>query len=301
MTTHVMTGLTDFANEQQFEDAYIRVKAALDALQPDELVQINLDVPTAVATILGVLPKLHALEPEIEKHLPTFDLARYRSLEDVAFALSFANTNYLTALQPPDALSALADEATKTRGVLLADAETLVAHGIIDGNQFAELQGAKGFKNVAQDLQSLSRVLKESWDEIQGKLPLTLDDLTRANQLAAHLLRTIGLREQGAAGVEAATDVRMRAFTLFLRTYGDAQRAVAYLRADQGDAENIAPSLYTGRGRRKAPDAPTPPAATSEASMAEAPDEASPQTERPNPQRPAAAVANTQDSGPFMS
>jgi conjugal transfer/entry exclusion protein len=78
----------------------------------------------------------------------------------------------------------------------------LVAHRIIDENQIAQLQGAKGFKNVAQDLQSLSRVLKDSWDKIQGKLPLTVDDLTRANQLAAHLLRTIGLREQG-AGVEA--------------------------------------------------------------------------------------------------
>jgi hypothetical protein len=299
MTTDVMTAPTDFANEQQFEDVYARVKPALDALQPDELLQINLDIPTAVATILGVLPKLQALEPDIAKHLPTFDIARYRSLEDIAFALSFANTNYLTALQPPDDLPPLADEAAKMRSVLLADAETLVAHDIIDEKQIAQLQGAKGSKNVAQDLQSLSRVLKESWDKIQGKLPLTLDDLTRANQLAAHLLRTIGLREQGAAGVEAATDTRMRAFTLFLRTYGDAQRAVEYLRSEQGDAESIAPSLYTGRGRKKAAEPPAPTPAPTTTTSAPSTVEA-PHALQANGQAQASPLEKTQENGPFM-
>jgi hypothetical protein len=297
MTNHETANVIDVASEQQFEDAYARVKPVLDALAPDELVQINLDVPTAVATTLGVLPKLQALEPDIEKHLPTFDIGRYRSLEDIAFALSFAQTNYLTALQPPEVLPALVDEATKMRGVLLADAETLVAHGIIDANQISQLEGAKGLKNVAQDLQSLSRVLKESWDKIQGKLPLTVDDLARANQLAAHLLRTIGLRDQGPAAVEAATEVRMRAFTLFIRTYGDAQRAVAYLRADEGDAESIAPSLYTGKGRKKAPEPPTPEPTlvpTPEPPVAASPAPAHGATPPKGPEP-------TNQNGPFMS
>jgi hypothetical protein len=298
MTDNQTVGILDFTNEQQFEDAYARVKPTLDALRTGELQQINLDVPTAVATILGVLPKLQALEPDIAKHLPTFDIARYRRLEDIAFALSFANTNYLTALQPPEVLPELVDEATKLRGLLVADSEMLVAHGIIDGKQIAELQGAKGFKNVAQDLQSLSRVLKESWDKVQGKSPLTLDDLTRANQLAAHLLRLVGLKEQDTASVEAATDARMRAFTVFLRAYGDVQRAVAYLRADEGDAESIAPSLYTGRARKKAPDAAAPPAPPVPAPAPV------PAPVVPSPHSAAAvaapALATKNENGPFM-
>lgn len=298
MTDNQTAGVIDFTDEQQFEDAYARVKPALDALQTDELAQINVDVPTAVATILGVLPKLKALEPEIEKHLPTFDIARYRNLEDIAFALSFANTNYLTALQPPAVLPELVDEATKLRGLLLVDTEMLVAHGIVDGQQIAELQGAKGPKNVAQDLQSLSRVLKESWDKVQGKSPLTADDLTRANQLAAHLLRLVGLRAQGTGSVEAATDARMRAFTVFLRAYADVQRAVAYLRADEGDAESIAPSLYTGRSRKKAPEAAEPPAPP-EPAPAPVPPPVVPSPHAAAPV-PATALATKNENGPFM-
>jgi hypothetical protein len=152
---------------------------------------------------------------------------------------------------------------------------------------------------VAQDLQSLSRVLKESWDKVDGKIPSTADDLVRANQLAAHLLRTVGLREQGPALVAEATDARMRAFTLFLRTYADAQRAVAYLRAEQGDAETLAPSLYTGRGRRKAPDpAPvaSPPAKPTTATR-EVPAEP---REQPNTTT-AATPADVAERGPFLS
>jgi hypothetical protein len=50
-----------------------------------------------------------------------------------------------------------------------------------------------------------------------------------------------------------ASERRRRAFTIFSRAYKDAQRAVAYLRADFEDAEQIAPSIFPGRpGRRGA-------------------------------------------------
>jgi hypothetical protein len=113
-------GVITIANEQQFEDAYARLEPAMKSLKPDELVQINLDVPAAVATILGVVPKLRALRPEIALQLPGFDLVRFDSLEDCAFALSYAHTNYLTASQPPDVLPPLAADALKMREVLLA-------------------------------------------------------------------------------------------------------------------------------------------------------------------------------------
>ena len=75
-----------------------------------------------------------------------------------------------------------------------------------------------------------------------------------------------------------AGDIRQRLFTLFVNAYDQARRAVGYLRWNEGDADQIAPSLYAGRsnGRRKAdqPDPPTPAAGNAEpgASAAQAHD-----------------------------
>jgi hypothetical protein len=95
----------------------------------------------------------------------------------------------------------------------------------------------------------------------------------------------------------------MRAFTLFLRTYGDAQRAVEYLRSEQGDAESIAPSLYTGRGRKKAdPPAPSPaPTTTRPApSTVEAPHAVASEAVHVNGEAQASPLEKTHENGPFM-
>ena len=44
----------------------------------------------------------------------------------------------------------------------------------------------------------------------------------------------------------------MRAFTLFSRAYDATRGAVTYLRWNEGDADDIAPSLYKGREGRSA-------------------------------------------------
>ena len=72
--------------------------------------------------------------------------------------------------------------------------------------------------------------------------------------------------ESGPARLAAATELRLRAFTLVFRTYEDARSAIGYLRRRQSHVESIAPSLYAGRGRRKqsnpAPDVTQIPAGT---------------------------------------
>jgi len=54
-----------------------------------------------------------------------------------------------------------------------------------------------------------------------------------------------------------ASEARLRAFTRLIRVYEGARRAVGYLRAPEGDADTIAPSLYAGRPRRRPKDAST--------------------------------------------
>jgi hypothetical protein len=104
---------------------------------------------------------------------------------------------------------------------------------------------------------------------VEGKCATTLAELNRGEQVAAGILRAVGLKEQGTALVAATSDIRTRALTLLLRVYDSARRAIGYLRWNENDADTIAPSLYAGRGTGKKetssdvtqPPKPTPPAA----------------------------------------
>jgi hypothetical protein len=244
-----------------FKEAYDSTPAERQALAPDKLLPINIDIPTAVTVVLGSMPEIAALRPRIEDELPRFDLGQSDRLETYTMALSYANTQYITATHPEDSLQKLADEGISLRETLLADVTALVRRGFLSGNSLNELKGINGYKNIAVDLQVLASVLRDGWTRVQGKSGTQLEEVQRADEIAAGILRTVGLREQGTIAVAAATDNRLRAFTLFMNAYDQVRRAASYLRWVEDDADKIAPSLYAGRGHTKArTDAPPAPA-----------------------------------------
>lgn len=254
MTTNVV----NVSDEVLADDAYVRVKPELAKLAPEDLLQVNLEVSAALQTILGVLPEVKRLREQIAKELPSFDLSSFDRLEDYALAFGVTQTAFLIATQPQGDLQALTEEAVKLRETLATDAQALARRSLIDGGQLVGLRGANGYKNIAQDLLILSKVMQDAWPNIQGKSATTTEDLKTASQMSTRLSRIVGLREQGPAQLAAVTDQRLRAFTLVLRTYEDARRAVNYLRARQGDADTIIPSLYPGRPRRRPSDVTDP-------------------------------------------
>jgi hypothetical protein len=233
-------------DEALVAESFERVKAELEALELEALPQVNLDVQVAVTTILGALPEIRALRERIVKELPAFDLASFDKLEDYVQALAFAQAKYQFAAQPPGDLEAVSAEAVKLREKLLATAQALALSGLFDKSSLENLKGANGYKNVAQDLQGLSTAMRDSWATIQGKSPLSAEDVEAASRVALRLTRLVGLREQGPALLAAAAELRTRAFALVLHTYEEARLAVAYLRRREGDADTIAPSLYSG-------------------------------------------------------
>jgi hypothetical protein len=169
-------------------------------------------------------------------------------------ALSHSNTLYFLATQPADSLDPLLEEGTRLRDTLLADANALIQRGLLNGNRLKDLKGSTGFRNLAVDLQILTTLFRESFAQIEGKCAITRAELNRSEEVAAGVLRAVGLREQGTALIAATTDMRARAFTTLLRVYDSARRAISYLRWHENDLETIAPSLYAGRGggRKKA-------------------------------------------------
>ena len=246
------TEIETLGSEESVAAAYERVKADFAALRPEELTQVTLDIPSAVATIIGVIPEVKALRERIEKELPAFDLAAFDKLEDYAWALSYAQTMFLMATQPPDDLPVLAADAAKLRERLLVDARSLSQYKLVDEGQLENLKGPIGYKNIAQDLQILAFALQGNWSKIQGKSPTTAADLETAHRLSSRLMRVVGLREQGPAQLAEATDRRLRAFAVTTSVYEETRQAIKYiLRAREGEADVIIPSLHVGKGRRK--------------------------------------------------
>jgi hypothetical protein len=249
------------------ERAYQTIYPEFASVPDDELVPISIDVMGVVTTVIGVLPELRALRVELEAALRTFDFVRFDKLEDYALALSYANTLHRAALAPKREIIEMANELTGIRDRFLENARSLASHAVLDGERLKECKTANGYRALVSDVFILVEVFKGNWSAVEGKTPITPAALQNAGNLGLDLLAAVGQKDQGPVLIGEATLTRQRAFTLLVRTYEDTRRAVQYVRGKQGDADEIIPSLYAGRGPRRRVDddaeAPITPVATS--------------------------------------
>jgi len=238
---------------RRFVDAYKRCESEMLAVDPRTFITINLDVPSVVTIALNAVVKIRGLRPQIAEKLSGFDLARFDKLEDYTRALAQAHAMFIGAAAATGTLIELNQEALKVREALVNDAVSLSRHGYIDPTRLDDLSGATGYKNVAFDLLALVGIFHERWSEVASATPVKLDDLHRAEQLAEGMLELLGARESASVKAAQAAEMRQRAFTLFMDAYDDARSAVTFLRWRDGDADEIAPSVYTVRknGRKR--------------------------------------------------
>ncbi len=229
-----------------------------------ELIPITIDLPTAIATVLGALPQIQALKKEMAT-LP-IDEPVLDGLDDYAEACAEANARYVTAVAPAEEVVALNEAALALRETLRSDAAALVQRGLLDEARLAAFQGHTGYKNVGFDLIDYATLFRDCWTAIQGKTALTIEEVQAAKDLGDQLVRAAGEHQQTPAVIAETALIRQQAFTLMVNAYDEARRAISFLRWRTDDVNTIAPSLYAGRTHRTvAPDptpAPTPPEPT---------------------------------------
>jgi hypothetical protein len=235
----------------RFRDAYQTLLDEMHDLAEDDLTTANVDIPKAVTTVLAALPKIRALRPQVMEMTQRYDLERFDKLEAYTLAVAYANSLFLAASQPPESIDALADEAASLRALLVAETTTLAQRRIIDGQRLKDLRGAHGRHNLAVDLFTLASVVRKVWPAIVGKTSLHIAEIDLAETLADKLLTAVGLVEHGPVIVAMAAENRRRAFTLFIKAYDSARRVVHFLRWNEGDADDIAPSLHAKSARRR--------------------------------------------------
>ncbi|AKV04356.1 hypothetical protein AKJ09_11019 [Labilithrix luteola] len=241
----------------EFRAAYEATAAARAALSPEVLVQVNLDPREVARSVFAVIPGISPLRARLAM-LPEFDMNNVDKLVTYANGLGYAQTLFDTTSAPQEEQQKYLEEATRRREVLLADAQALAKHELIGAKQLDELKGSTGYANVAADLGILVRIFRASWDRIASKTAVTPEDLDKAEGLSEYLLRSTAQRAKHPDVLAAAAEDRQRAFTLVLRAYDEVRRGISYLRWHEEDVEKIVPSLWTGRGGRRAPDQTTP-------------------------------------------
>lgn len=224
------------------------------ALADDDTIPVNIDVITAATLVAGRIPVLKTLRPQIVEELPRFDLARFDKLEQYLLALMHAQGLHRGAQVPKAHVAALGSELTVIRDRFYGNAVSLAENGLLDGERLKGCKTAIGYRALIADIFILVPLFKEYWKNIEGKTPVTPAALHEATTRASQLLSAVGLRATNSEVVGEKAQLRAKAFTLFARTYEDTRHAVEYLRRKERDADEFAPSIYTGRGGRRRDD-----------------------------------------------
>jgi hypothetical protein len=247
------------APTMHYREAYELALPASQALSADALIAVNIDVPTAMTTVIGKLPQILALRAQVAKRLPEFDIANFDLLSTYTFATGHAQALFAAASAPPEALVTLNEQGIVLRDLLYSDAVALSNRGLINGDKLSGFKANVGYKNLAFDLLGLAALLRGSWDAIASKTALQLSELDQADDIGEKLMAAVAVREQGPTIAATQSAQRQRNFTLFANAYDQVRRAITFLRWTEDDVDEIAPSLYAGRNTgRKKPDVPQP-------------------------------------------
>ena len=220
-------------------------------MKKGELVALNIEVSKAAGLVLGAQPKIRALRDVFEADLMQFDITLIDKLETYCLVAFQADVLYRITTRGPEDLKALVAEALTLRAVLLSDVSALAYRGLLNKESISRLRGVNGYRNVASDLMALSALLRSRWEIVAPKSAVQEAEIERAEVLGERIIKGIGLRRSDRKSMTSFALERRQIFTLFVRAYEHVRRAVSYVRWYSNDLDEIAPSVYSGRSKRK--------------------------------------------------
>lgn len=239
-------------NPESAEHAFRTVEPELATIGSDDLVPINVDIPTACTVALGAADRLDQLAEEMAE-LPRFNRKAIKNLRLYALAALYANA-VSTVDASDDAVVTLLAEATPLRENMLFAAEALAHRAVLSPQRVAEIRSGQGHLDTADDLIALSALFRDSWSAVQNKTTVTKEEVERSGVLGSQLHVALGARRVGTSARSRVAEpqlARERTFSLFMKAYDECRRAAVYLRWHEGDANEFAPSIYIRRKRRQ--------------------------------------------------
>ena len=122
-----------------YREAFEQALPASAEISDSELLPVNIDVPSAVATAVGALPKILAHRSEAAQ-LPGFDISHFDQLQLHTFAVGHAHAKFLAASTPPEELAALNERGMELRDTMYSDAVALAHRDLISGERIASFK-----------------------------------------------------------------------------------------------------------------------------------------------------------------
>jgi hypothetical protein len=243
---------------ERAQAALEKLRPKLAALRPEEVLPVNIDIPTAASIALGAHERLLGLRPTLVEQLRKHEVELLDELPTYALAAWYAHLISLPSAGDGDRAQRLTEEAAPLRESLLVAAEALAHRGMLDPGRVAEIRAGQGNIDRANDLVGLADLFLQAWPQIAQRTAIDRAEVERAAALGPELLAALGSRglaDRQRSNPEAR-DLRARAFTLLVNAYEECMRAVTYLRWYEKDAEAFTPSL---RPRSRTPRATVPP------------------------------------------
>ncbi len=234
-------------------EAFAWAFTASQALPVSQLAPLNVDIKLAPSTVLGALPKILLFRARLTA-LADFDVRHLDTLAWHAAATMHAEAHYMGVSSGPARVAELAKQARTWRFLLLQDMAVMVTRGLLPAKKHAELKVRAGYKDLPFLLMALTLVYRDEWPKLNAHTTVREHELDEAENTAEQLSFAFASRADRNAAVNEANEQRRRNFTLLAQAYDQVRRGLSYLRWNEGDLEQIAPSLYRGRGgsRRKA-------------------------------------------------
>jgi hypothetical protein len=242
------------SKREEARAAFLRIAPRLRSFDATEILRPNVSVPRAAAIALAAEPKIAALSKQIHSELPRFRIKLLRDLRPIALATWYAHISPRPEIDE-DRVKQLVTEGAPLKRTLLLQAEALADRKLVSADRVTAIRTGRGHLDLANDLVALSQLFREHWPIVSTRVAIIEErELDRAAELGTALLEALGARTVTRTEPNAqqqANDLRWRAFTLLAQTYDEIRAAVAYVRRKEGDAEGIAPSLYSTRTRRR--------------------------------------------------
>lgn len=254
-----------FSNPHDWHKAFRTLRPVAEDMPEDRVRSPNIKVYSAVTHIIATSERAEAYRKEFEQLQPLFDMVHLDQLALRAMALQFAEIRVNMEGKAERQAPAVLERARTIRERLLRTANYLTAEGLLDGGPMESMRGNRSHAEVGADLLQLALMFNQAGARIAGMHPISQSDLHEAVEVGGNLTRAIAADHTEAGEETVSVDLRNRFFTLAMLSYAQIERALDFIRFDEGDAQNIAPNLVSASRRRPrsskagATPEPTPP------------------------------------------
>ena len=260
MTTTSTTG-TEISDDPVGMDraAFDKTASVRAAMRPEDLKHWGLNAMYAIGKALWIAPRMAPFRAQMVA-LSGFDAAHLDWLADYARGLRFVHTEVVRRIERANQLPGLVDEGWKIRELLLDYAALLSKKGTVDPKVIEEVKKGSGHADLVLDLTVLVRELDSLPPAYTGpEAPATQADLARAVQIADQVNTAMGNGTDVDRNQAELVLERRKLGHLLVRAHSQIRRAMTYIRWDEGDVDQLVPSLYVaGPGRPRAKAEPEP-------------------------------------------